>query len=114
MIGNQTVTLFHSIGDREWTIHRIARCMWCGVLSRSSASKGQQQADVFTVLLPITEESTAISPGDVLILGDHIERFSAQSTRRELLSVRDSLTVTSVTVHSYGSARVRHVEVSGV
>ena len=114
MIGNQTVTVFRSISDREWNVFVVGHCMWCGKLGRNSVSKGEVQSDTYTVLLPINETSTAIAPGDVLILGDQREEFSAQSTRRELLSARDSLTVTAVTVHSYGSARVRHVEVSGV
>lgn len=114
MIGNQTVTIFHSISDREWKVFAVGRCMWCGVLGKSSVSKGEVQSDTYTVLLPINETSTAIAPGDVLILGDRSAEFSDQCSRRELLSARDSLTVASVTVHPYGSARVRHVEVRGV
>ncbi len=113
MIGNQTVTLFHKLGDRQWKISVIEHCMWCGTLSRRTAGTGQVQADVYTVLLPVTDVSRSILPDDVLILGDH-SALSEQTPRRDLLAMRDSLTVTSAVVHAYGSENVRHVEVSGV
>jgi len=113
MIGNQTVTLFHRLGDRQWKISVIDRCMLCGTLSRRTAGTGQVQADTCTVLLPVNDVSRSILPDDVLIPGDH-SALSDQSSRRELLAVRGSLTVTSAVVHDYGSENVRHVEVSGV
>ncbi len=114
MIGHHPVTIFHRLSDREWKISTVVNCMWCRSAGVRNASAGQVQNDTVTVLLPITPDSEAIEPGDILLPGDHAAGVSSTASRRELLAFAGSMTVQSVTVHCYGSELVRHVEVSGV
>lgn len=111
MLGNDLVTIFHKLADRQYVKTVYKNCLWRAGSGSAAASQGNTPASNVAVYMPLSPFPT-VEAGDIIMRGD---RSSVTSTApKDLLALADSATVTYVYKNDFGSAAVSHIKVVGV
>lgn len=105
--------------DGQYRCIYVGGCSWQGAESVEVQTAGLSpgSGSETTVFLPMFDGLT-ITPGDILVLetGQHESASGSPATRKTATEIKRgavAITASRIAVRSFGSARMRHLEVSG-
>lgn len=111
MIGNEKITIYHKIADRQWVKGVADKCSWQTDVKISASDRGLICASQVSVFIPCSDlQNPVVSTGDIIVRGECA--FSGEISAKELLAQSDSITVVGVS-DCRELPDIAHLEVTG-